>query len=98
MNSTGKRRNKFEAKRRNKFEKNERNKPTGISNTIQRHQRRIKAMNRKERKALQYLFDNLKGLQNRVVFGSTTEAQAKQWRIQALGDTMETLDKLLGEK
>ena len=55
-------------------------------------------MNRKEREALQDLFNNLKGLQNRVVWGSTSEALAKQWRIQALGDVMETLGKILGEK
>lgn len=59
----------------------------------------VKALNKKERQILEDLHNNLKGLQNRIVFKkSTTEAQAKQWRIQALGDVMETLGKLLGEK
>jgi len=55
-------------------------------------------MDKKERQILEDLHNNLKGLQNRIVFKSTSEALAKRLRIQALGDTMETLRKLLGEK
>ena len=50
------------------------------------------------KRTLEKLKEDLEDLQNRIVFKSTTEAQAKQWRIQALGDVMETLGKLLGEK
>ena len=58
----------------------------------------MKELNKRERKQLEELHKNLKALQRKIVFKSATEALAKQWRIQALGDVMETLGKLLGEK
>ena len=58
----------------------------------------MKELNYLERDLLESLQKYLKETQDTIVFKSTTEAQAKKLRIQALGKTMETLGKLLGEK
>ena len=58
----------------------------------------MKELNYLERDFLESLQKYLKETQDTIVFKSTTEAQAKKLRIQALGKTMETLGKLLGEK
>lgn len=59
----------------------------------------MKAMKEQERMILEDLQKKLKNIQRRIVFAKDlTKKGAKQLRIQALGLTMETLGKLLGEK